>query len=31
MACVAHDLGIELTVESEYAPKALVEGVRVGE
>jgi hypothetical protein len=31
MACIAIDVGIELTVQSEYLPRALLEGVRVGE
>ncbi|GGS54466.1 immunity 49 family protein [Actinokineospora fastidiosa] len=31
MACIAYDLDLGLTVESDYIPRALVEGVRVGE
>ncbi|WP_158843822.1 immunity 49 family protein [Saccharothrix deserti] len=31
MACIAYDLEIELAVESEYVPRGLLEGVRVGE
>ncbi|GAB2976423.1 immunity 49 family protein [Saccharothrix stipae] len=31
MACIAYDVEIELTVQSDYMPRALLEGVRVGE